>query len=118
MHAGGDTYAFNVGSSYKDLFNPQPTNVQALLKALVDGSTPNDKPIAPMQVYWGDKDTVMPPIQSEIYQKQKCAIGGNVQRIHLPGQSHFTTPGAAQPMFTQWIKDRFDGKPVADGCKG
>jgi hypothetical protein len=31
--------------------------------------------------------------------------------------SHFTTPPAAKPLFTQWIKDRFDGKPVADGCK-
>ena len=60
----------------------------------------------------------MPPIQGEMYQKQKCAIGGNVQRVHLPGANHFTTPGLAQPGFTQWIKDRVDGKPVVvDGCK-
>ena len=118
MHAGADTYVFNVGDKYKDMFNPQPMNLQAWLKAIVDGSTPNDKPVAPVQLFWGDKDTVMPPIQSEIYQKQKCAIGGNVTRIHLPGANHFTTPGLAQPMFTQWIKDRFDGKPAPDGCKG
>lgn len=118
MHAGADTYVFNVGSSYKEMFLPQPSNIQAWIKAIVAGSTPVDKPVAPMQIFWGDKDTVMPPIQSEIYQKQKCAIGGNVQRIHLPGASHFTTPGLAQPVYTQWIKDRFDGKPVADGCKG
>ena len=117
MHPGSDTLSFNIGSTYTALFNPQSTNVQAWIKAIYDGSTPADKPIAPVQIYWGDKDTVMPPIQSEVYQKQKCAIGGNVQRIKLPGQSHFTTPGTAQPMFTQWIKDRFDGKPVADGCK-
>lgn len=116
MHAGADTYVFNVGAAYKDMFNPQPTNVQAWLKAIVDGSTPNDKPVAPMLMFWGDKDTVMPPIQSEIYQKQKCAIGGNVQRVHLPGANHFTTPGLAQPTFTQWIKDRFDGKPAPNGC--
>lgn len=116
MHAGADTYVFNVGSSYKEMFLPQPSNIQAWIKAIVAGSTPTDKPVAPMQIFWGDKDTVMPPIQSEIYQKQKCAIGGNVQRIHLPGASHFTTPGMAQPIFTQWIKDRFDGKPLPNGC--
>ena len=116
MHPGADTYVFNVGSTYKQMFAPQPTNLQAFMKAIVDGSTPSDKPVAPMLVFWGDKDTVMPPIQSEIYQKQKCAIGGNVQRIHLPGASHFTTPGMAQPIFTQWIKDRFDGKPLPNGC--
>lgn len=116
MHAGADTYVFNVGASYKDMFNPQPTNLQAWMKAIVAGSTPNDKPVAPMLMFWGDKDTVMPPIQSEIYQKQKCAIGGNVQRIHLPGANHFTTPGLAQPIFTQWIKDRFDGKAAPNGC--
>ena len=116
MHAGADTYVFNVGASYKDMFNPQPTNLQAWMKAIVAGSTPNDKPVAPMLMFWGDKDTVMPPIQSEIYQKQKCAIGGNVQRVHLPGANHFTTPGLAQPIFTQWIKDRFDGKAAPNGC--
>ena len=116
MHAGADTYVFNVGASYKDMFNPQPTNLPAWMKAIVAGSTPNDKPVAPMLMFWGDKDTVMPPIQSEIYQKQKCAIGGNVQRIHLPGANHFTTPGLAQPIFTQWIKDRFDGKAAPNGC--
>lgn len=116
MHAGADTYVFNVGASYKDMFSPQPTNLQAWMKAIVAGSTPNDKPVAPMLMFWGDKDTVMPPIQSEIYQKQKCAIGGNVQRVHLPGANHFTTPGLAQPIFTQWIKDRFDGKPAPNGC--
>ena len=116
MHAGADTYVFNVGASYKGMFNPQPTNLPAWMKAIVAGSTPNDKPVAPMLMFWGDKDTVMPPIQSEIYQKQKCAIGGNVQRIHLPGANHFTTPELAQPIFTQWIKDRFDGKAAPNGC--
>lgn len=116
MHAGGDTYVFNVGSSYMKMFNPQPTNMLAWVKAIVAGSVPADKPVAPMQIYWGDKDTVVPPVQGEVYQKQKCALGANIQRIHLPGASHFTTPGMAQPTFTQWIRDRFDGKPLVNGC--
>lgn len=117
MHAGADTYNFNLGASYKSLFNPQPANILGWLTAIVEGSVPADKPVAPVQIYWGDKDTVVPPIQGATYQKQKCAMGGNVQRIPLPGQTHFSTPPAAQPIYTQWIKDRFDGKPVADGCQ-
>lgn len=117
MHAGADTYNFNVGSAFKTLFNPQPVNVLGWVQAIVDGSIPADKPVMPVQIYWGDKDTVVPPVQGEVYRQQKCALGGNVERIHLPGQSHFSTPPAAQPLYTQWITDRFDGKPLADGCK-
>lgn len=117
MHVGADTYNFNVGANYKGLFNPKPSNTKTWMKAMIDGSIPADKPVVPVRIYWGDKDTTMPPIQGEMYQKQKCAIGGNVQRFHLPGANHFTTPGLAQATFTQWIKDRVDGKPVEDGCK-
>ena len=57
----------------------------------MEGSVPADKPVAPVQIYWGDKDTVVPPIQGATYQKQKCAMGGNVQRIPLPGLSKGNT---------------------------
>lgn len=117
MHAGADTYDFNVGAGFSKLFSTQPANLRAWVQAIADGSVPADKPVAPVQIYWGDKDTVVPPMQGAAYQQQKCAIGGNVERIHLPGQTHFSTPPAAQAMFTQWIRDRVDGKPVADGCK-
>ena len=117
MHAGADTYSFNLGASYTSLFNPQPVNILNWVQAMAAGSTPADKPVAPVQIYWGDKDTAVPPVQGAVYQQQQCANGANVERIHLPGQSHFTTPPAAQPMYVQWVKDRFDGKPVADGCK-
>lgn len=118
MHAGADTISFNFGDTYKSMMNPQPANARAWVNALLEGSVAADKPVAPVVIYWGNKDTTVPPVMGELYQKNKCAIGGNVQRVELPGMSHFTTPPAAKPLFTQWIKDRFDGKPVADGCKG
>ena len=117
MHSGADTLTFNLGDTYQSTLNKQPTNATAWVKAMVEGSVTPDKPIAPVVIYWGSKDTTVPPVMGELYQKSKCAIGGNVQRIELPGMSHFTTPPAAKPLFTQWIKDRFNGKPVADGCK-
>jgi pimeloyl-ACP methyl ester carboxylesterase len=117
MHVGADTINFNMGDTYKSTINPQPINARGWVKAMIAASNPAEKPVAPVVVYWGDKDTTVPPVMSQGYQKAKCAIGGNVQSVLLPGKNHFTNPPAAQPMFTQWIKDRFDGKPVADGCK-
>lgn len=117
MHVGADTINFNMGDTYKSTINPQPLNARGWVKAMIAASNPPEKPVAPVVVYWGDKDTTVPPVMSQRYQKAKCAIGGNVQSVELPGKNHFTTPPTAQPMFTQWIKDRVDGKPVTDGCK-
>jgi hypothetical protein len=53
----------------------------------------------------------------QIYQKQMCSIGANVGRVQLPGeQTHFTTPGVSSPMYLEWIKDRINGKPLANSC--
>ena len=46
-----------------------------------------------------------------------CRLGGNVARVKLAGDvTHFGTPGASEPLYLPWIKDRFDGKPAPDGC--
>ena len=117
MHAAADTINFNLADTYKTLLNPQPTNARAWVSALVETSVSTEKPIAPVIIYYGSKDTTVPPMMGEIYRKNRCAIGGNVARVELPGQSHFTTPPTSKAMYTQWVKDRFDGKPAPDGCK-
>jgi hypothetical protein len=54
----------------------------------------------------------------QLYREQICGMGGNVTRVQLPGeQTHFSTPGAAQAMYVQWIADRFAGKDTPDGCR-
>lgn len=117
MHSAADTISFNFGTDFKSTMKPQPANARAWVNGMVESSVTPDKPIAPVIIYYGSKDTTVPPVMGALYQKNKCAIGGNVARVELPGQSHFTTPPTSQPMFTQWIKDRFDGKPAPDGCK-
>ena len=53
----------------------------------------------------------------QLYREQMCKMGGNVTRVQLPGaQTHFTTPGVAEPLYTAWMIDRLQGRPVADGC--
>ena len=73
--------------------------------------------MAPVIVYWGTKDTVVNPMMGKLYREQMCALGGNVARVQLAGeQTHFSTPRASEPLYLPWMKDRFDGKPSANGC--
>jgi len=117
MHVAADTFSFNFGSNFKSLLKQQPSNTMAWADALLKGSAPLAKPLAPMMIYFGDKDTTMPPVMGKIYQEQICKLGGNVGRMQLPGeQNHFTTPGIAQPFYVSWVKDRVAGKPLANTC--
>lgn len=117
MHVLADTFNYAYGDNYKTLLKPEPSNSLAWVKAFVDGSVKPVKPTAPVVIYWGTKDTAVPPIMHELYQKQMCGMGANVGRIQLPGeQTHFTTPGVSAPMYLDWVKDRIAGKPLANGC--
>jgi hypothetical protein len=84
---------------------------------MVQGSPNPVKPVAPVVIYWGTKDTTNPPIMGKLYQEQMCKLGGNVDRVQLPGeQTHFTTPGSSKPLYLQWIKDRVAGKAASNNC--
>jgi pimeloyl-ACP methyl ester carboxylesterase len=117
VHVMADTFNAVYGDRYQSLVRPQISNSLAWVKAFIDGSVRPVKPVAPVIIFWGLKDTIVPPIMHELYLKQMCAMGGNVQRVQLPGeQTHFTTPGASATLFIPWIRDRFAGKPLANGC--
>ena len=117
MHAAADTLNYAYASAYKTLLNPQPKNTPAWTAALVRSSVVPVKPVAPVIIYWGTKDTVVPPVMGKLYQDQMCKLGGNVERIQLAGeQTHFSTPGAAAPLYLPWVKERVAGRPLANGC--
>lgn len=117
MHVASDTFNFQYGSNFKSLLKQTPSNTLAWADALLKGSAPLAKPAAPVMIYFGDKDTTMPPVMGKIYQEQACKLGGQVGRMQLPGeQNHFTTPGVAQPFYLPWIKDRVAGKTVSNSC--
>lgn len=117
VHVMADSFSYAYGDQYKSLIKPQPSNSLAWLNAFIDSSVQPVKPVAPVVIYWGTKDTAVPPVMHELYQKQMCAMGANVGRIQLPGeQTHFTTPGVSAPMYLNWVKDRIAGKPLENGC--
>jgi pimeloyl-ACP methyl ester carboxylesterase len=117
MHVAADTFNFLYGSNFSSLLTKNPTNTMAWAKALLNGGPALVKPAAPVMIYYGDKDTTMPPVMSKIYQGQMCKLGGNVGRLQLPGeQNHFTTPPLAKQFYLPWIKDRVAGRPLESGC--
>jgi len=118
VHVATDTINFNYGTTYKTLMRPQPQNAVAWAQAIIAGTLDSDvKPIAPVLILYGNKDTTLPPSMGEFYRNKMCAIGGNVARVQLPGdQNHFTTPTVSVPFYLPWIKDRLSGKPAANGC--
>jgi pimeloyl-ACP methyl ester carboxylesterase len=117
MHAAADTMSFAFGDAYKSFLKEKPARPDLWVKTLLEGSVAAVKPTAPVVIYWGTKDTTVPPVMGKLYREQMCKIGGNVARVQLPGeQTHFSTPGAAKSMYVQWIADRFAGKEAANGC--
>jgi len=117
MHAAADTLNYAYASEYKTLLNPKPKNAPAWTAALVRSSVVPVKPVAPVIIYWGTKDTVVPPVMGKLYQDQMCKLGGNVERVQLAGeQTHFSTPGATAPLYLPWVKERVAGRPLANGC--
>ena len=119
MHVAADTLRYTFGDDFTSLMKSDPTNAMAWADALIVGSGTKEKPIAPVTVYFGSKDVTVPPIMGKLYRARMCKMGGNVARVQLPGeQTHFSTPGVAQPLYLPWIADRFAGRPVANGCVG
>ena len=117
VHVVSDTLNFTVGQNYKSLLKPKPDNTLVWAKALIEGGIPLERPVAPVMIYWGEKDTVVPPIMGELYKEKMCKIGANVSRVKLSGQqNHFTTPMASQPLYLRWIADRINGLEAENGC--
>lgn len=117
VHAAADTLHFNFGDNYKSLVREVPLNTVAWVNAFKKGSVADVTPIAPLVIYYGTKDVVVPPEMGKLYQEQMCTKGALIERVQLPGeQSHFTTPGSSEPLYIQWITDRFENKPLQSPC--
>ncbi|MEO8964369.1 MAG: alpha/beta fold hydrolase [Gammaproteobacteria bacterium] len=117
MHVASDTLNFAYGNSYKKLLKKNINHALTWIEDYKKGSVPSVKPMAPVIIYWGTEDTTVPPVMGKLYYEQMCKLNANITRVQLPGkQSHFTTPGSAEPFYVQWIADRFAGKSATNGC--
>lgn len=116
IHELSASFSYSDGDDYNSMLKTVPLNALAWVNA-IKGLSPSLKPLAPVVIYWGNQDTVVPPVMHKLYFEAACERGAVMSRIELPGNNtHFTTPSAAEPLYVPWIADRFAGKPVANGC--
>lgn len=117
VHGASDAITYSYGDQFTSLLRPDPVNAKAWAQTLIDSAGPDVKPVAPVMIYWGTKDTVVPPVMHKLYREHMCQLGGNITRVQLAGDlTHFATPAASQPLYLPWIADRVAGKPAPDGC--
>ena len=116
IHELSASFGYSYGNSYKQMLKAAPTNALAWVKAIKKQS-PGLKPMAPVVIYWGNQDDVVPPVMHKLYFEAACKQGAVMSRNELPGNNtHFSTPAASQPYYLPWIEDRFNGKPLLNGC--
>ena len=116
IHELSASLNYTYGSNYQQLLRATPGNALAWVKALQQQS-PELKPMAPVVIYWGNQDDVVPPVMHKLYFEAACTQGAVISRNELPGNNtHFSTPAASEPYYLPWIEDRFSGKPALNGC--
>jgi len=116
IHELSASFSYSYGNTYQKMLKPTPSNSLAWVKAIQQQS-PGLKPMAPVVIYWGNQDDVVPPVMHQLYFEAACKQGAVMSRIELPGNNtHFTTPAASEPFYLAWMDDRFNGKPVRNGC--
>lgn len=117
VHAASDAITYTYGDQFTSILKSDPVNAKDWAQTLIDSAGPDVKPVAPVIIFWGTKDTVVPPIMHKLYREHMCQLGGNVARVQLAGElTHFATPAASQPLYLPWIVDRLAGNPAPDGC--
>ena len=116
IHELSASFSYSYGNTYKQMLKATPSNALAWVKALQNQS-PGLKPMAPVVIYWGNQDDVVPPVMHKLYVEAACKQGAVISRNELPGNNtHFSTPAASEPFYLQWMDDRFNGKPLINGC--
>jgi pimeloyl-ACP methyl ester carboxylesterase len=116
IHELSASFSYSYGNAYQQMLKPTPSNALAWVKTL-QRQSPALKPMAPVVIYWGNQDDVVPPRMHQLYFEAACQQGAVISRIQLPGNNtHFSTPAASEPFYLAWMEDRFHRKPVINGC--
>jgi pimeloyl-ACP methyl ester carboxylesterase len=66
IHELSASFSYSYGNSYKQMLKATPSNALAWVKA-VQNQSPGLKPMAPVVIYWGNQDDVVPPVMHQMY---------------------------------------------------
>lgn len=85
--------------------------------ALLTKNTPGYvKTKAPIFVFQGLADTLVPPFTTDAWNARACALGDTIDYKKYPGAEHGPVLFAAKADILSWIADRIAGKPAPNTC--
>jgi hypothetical protein len=105
-----------------DLRPSSPTAADTLRGFLQKTNLPQGPAAAPMLVIYEDEDPLIPAAWTDQAVARACQMGDIVQVARQPQILGFANPpddggvDFATPTALAWIKDRFSGEPVSNGC--
>ncbi|CCE77998.1 Piso0_000608 [Millerozyma farinosa CBS 7064] len=112
IFSGANRY---VKSGWKILQNP---TVQQVIDANTLGLRKSQMPDIPLFVYHGTKDTIVPFKNSQQIYEKWCAAGIKSFEFAVDKTSgHISEFIIGSPAALAWLKRRFDGEEVVDGCQ-
>jgi hypothetical protein len=65
MHVAADTLHFTYGDEFGSLIKKGASNAKAWVDAILAGAGTKEKPVAPVIIFWGTKDTDVPPVMGK-----------------------------------------------------
>ncbi|MGI5351316.1 lipase family protein [Streptomyces sp. CA-250714] len=90
----------------------QPDWQRVLRSSALGGKAPAD----PVHLYHGTLDELIPYEVGRGLRNDWCRRGASVQWQSLPLLEHIGSVSLGGPVATQWLADRFAGKPAPDNC--
>jgi pimeloyl-ACP methyl ester carboxylesterase len=105
-----------------DLRPSNPAAADTLRGFLQKTNLPQGPTAAPMLVIYGDQDPLIPAAWTDQAVARACQMGDVIQVAHEPQKLGLANPADdggvdfATPTVLAWIKDRFNGEPVNNGC--
>lgn len=87
------------------------------IKEVLENNTMGaNAPTAPMFIYEGGKDEIVPiKVVDEIYSTY-CDDGASIEYWVSPNTTHIGTSSIGQAYAIQWLMERLEGKKVSSGC--
>lgn len=93
-----------------------PSEVPPWPELLAENSPGNVKSAAPVQVWQGSADQLVPIAITQDYVKRACALGSTVQLDVYEAKDHGTVVPAALADIVSWTEARFAGTPAPSTC--
>jgi alpha-beta hydrolase superfamily lysophospholipase len=93
-----------------------PMSVPAWAQRFTENDPGGSAPAAPVFIYQGDADEIIPVAVSAALQQKLCALGATSFRKTYPGATHVSSILAALGDIQTWMNDRLAGKPAPSSC--